>query len=263
MGTSINYLGSPNWGPAKSETTRVGGQGHVTPQKAASIVKSFVDQMQQASQLGFGTPLSSQRDGFGVVSRDGKDRHRGGVRGTRRPDGSARTVARRIGGFLGDVHAKGFRNVLSELGFTDITNKSPDEIAFALADFFGGPASLIEQTALRGALMELVLEWSEGVQEIEGLIESVTNAAENIEDTLYTFFGHYIFEVFKTVGYQGVLATHGFEKAESMVDQIRDFINAKIAGVKAERELSSVNWNSIDGAAIVDGIVTDTIAIFG
>lgn len=267
MGTSTNYSGSPNWGPAKTETTRVGGEGHVTPQKAASIVSGFVGQMAQAPQLGFGSPLSSPGGGTGARTGSGgtgKGGGGGGGRGgSRRIGGSARTVARGIGGFLSDVGTKGFREALTERGLTNLSGKTPDEIALALADLLGGPASLIEQTALRDALMALVLAWSEGVKEIDGLAESVTTAAQNIEGALHEFFGHYIFEVFKTVGYQGVLANHGFEKAESMAGQIRDFIDAKIAGLETSRQLSSVDWNGSGGAAIVDGIVADTIAIFG
>ncbi|MDX9862330.1 MAG: hypothetical protein RBS99_15585 [Rhodospirillales bacterium] len=263
MGTSINYSGSPNWGPAKKETTRAGGKGHVTPQKAGSIVSGFVDQMTRAPQLGFGAPLSGQGGGSGTPSGGGGGRGRGGGGRRHRIDGSARTVARGIGGFLADVRTKGFLEALAARGLTELTGKSPDEIALALADLLGGPASLIEQTALRGALMALVLEWSKGVEDIGGLVESVTSAAQNIEGALHAFFGHYIFEVFKTVGYQGVLATHGFEKAENMVSQIRDFIDAKIGGLETSRALSSVDWNGTDGAAIVDGIVADTIAIFG
>jgi len=264
MGTSTNYSGSPNWGPAKTEATRVGGEGHVTPQKAGSIVSGFVDQMTRDPQLGLGALLSSQGGSSAATSRrSGNGSGGGGGGGTHRVGGSARTVARGIGGFLADVGTKGFREALAERGLTDLTGKSPDEIALALADILGGPASLIEQTALRGALMELVLEWSEGVKEIDGLVESVTNVAQNIEGALHDFFGHYIFEVFKTVGYQGVLATHGFEKAESMASQIRDFIDAKIRGLEASRALSSVDWKGTSGAEIVDGIVADTIAIFG
>jgi len=122
---------------------------------------------------------------------------------------------------------------------------------------------LIEQAALRDALMALVLAWSESAKGLDGLAQSVTAAAQSIETALREFFGHYIFEVFKTVGYQGVLATHGFEKAESMAGQIRDFITAKIASVEASRSLSSVDWNGNAGAVFVDGIVADTVAIFG
>jgi len=267
MGTSTNYAGSPNWGPAKAETTRVGGEGHVTSQKAASIVSGFVGQMGQAPQLGFGAPLSSsgggtgRRTGSGGTGRGGGGG--GGRGGSRRIGGSARTVARGIGGFLSDVGSKGFREALAERGLTDITGKTPEEIALALADLLGGPASLIEQTALRDALMALVLAWSEGAKGLNDLAQSVTTAASNIEAALHEFFGHYIFEVFKTVGYQGVLANHGFEKAESMAGQIHDFIDAKIAGLRSSRQLSSVDWNGSAGAAIVDGIVADTISIFG
>jgi len=164
---------------------------------------------------------------------------------------------------LSDVGTKGFREALAEHGLTDLSGKTPDEIVMELGDILGGPASLIEQTALRDALMALMLNWSESVQEVDGLAQSVTTASQNIEGTLHEFFGHYIFEVFKTVGYQGVLANHGFEKAESMAGQIRDFIDAKVAGLETSRSLSSVDWNGSAGAAIVDGIVADTIAIFG
>jgi hypothetical protein len=266
MGTSTNYSGSPNWGPAKSEATRVGGEGHVTPQKAASIVSGFVDQMARAPQLGFGAPLSSQRGGTGAgtgAASKGGGGGGGGRGGTSRIGGSARTVARGIGGFLADVGAKGFREALAERGLTDLSGKTPDEIALALADLLGGPSSLIEQTALRDAVMALVLAWSEGVKGLEGLAESVTAVARNIEGALHQFFGHYIFQVFTTVGAQGVIETHGPDKAESMVGQIREFIDAKISNLESSRPLSSVDWTGTAGATIVDEIVAHTIEIFG
>lgn len=278
MGTSTTYSGSPKWGAAKTETTRVGGEGFVTPQKAASIVSSFVNQMLKAPQLGFGPSLSGASAGTTASSAGaGGPGPRGGSRGgggggagggggssrTSRLGGSPRAVARGIGAFLSDVGTKGFREALAERGLTDLTGKSPDEVAFALADLLGGPSSLIEQTALRDALLELVLQWSENAKEVDDFEQSVSIAASNIEDALHDFFGHYIFEVFKTVGYQGVLAAHGFEKAQSMAGQIRDFISAKIDAFESKQSLSDVDWNGPRGAAVVDAIVADTIEIFG
>ena len=141
--------------------------------------------------------------------------------------------------------------------------ESADEIALALADVLGGPSSLIEETALRDALMALVLTWSLNVQGLDGLAQAVNAAAQNIEQALHCFFGHYIFEVFKTVGYQNVLQTHGFEKAESLTTQIRDFINAKVANVESAQPLAAIDWNGPAGAAIVDKIVSDTRSVFG
>lgn len=244
----------------------------MTPQKAASIVSGLVDQMARVPQLGFGSPLSAPRSatttGSGTGSGTGRGGHGGsgggsGRGGARRGGGSVRAVARGLAGFLSDVEKKGFREALVERGFSDISGKTPDEIALALADILGGPSSLIEETALRDALMALMLEWSEGAMEIEGLAESVTTAAKNIESTLHDFFGHYIFEIFKTVGYQGVLAKHGFDKAQNMANQIREFIDAKVGSIESSRPLSSIDWNGAAGAEIIDGIVADTIEIFG
>lgn len=259
MGTSTNYAGSPNWGPSKGEATRAGGEGYVTPQKAASIVGSFVGQMARSPQLGFGPALSGTQGSGAAKTMGGGGSHAGASRG----GGSARTIAMGIGGFLADVGKKGFHEALADRGLSDLNGKSPDEIALALADILGGPSSLIEQTALRNALLALVLDWSDGLASLQEFEKSMSSICTNIEVALHQFLGHYIFEVFKTVGYQGVLETHGFEKAESMTNQIRDFIDVKISGLVKSQSLSSVDWNGPSGAAVIDGIVQDTIRIFG
>jgi hypothetical protein len=284
MGTSKPYGGSSNWGPTRNEVTHAGGKGGpISPEKASSILSGLVDQMDTAPQLGFGPPLTQPRSvgglvpapsagtgaGAGVQVRGGSGAGRGGggagggSGGSRRVSGSARTVARGIGGFLGAVATRGFREALAECGLSDLDGKSADEIALALADVLGGPSSLIEETALRDALMALVLTWSLDVQGLDGLAQAVNAAAQNIEQALQCFFGHYIFEVFKTVGYQNVLETHGFEKAESLTIQIRDFIDAKVADVESAQPLTSIDWNGPAGAAIVDKIVSDTRSVFG
>lgn len=270
MGTSTDYSGGPNWKSSKNETTRAGGNASIDPDKAASIVAGIVEQMAETQHLGFGEALSG---GYGSgVGGGGTGRRRGGGRGgggggggggTMRVGGSARTVARGLGSFLAEVRSRGFRASLVERGLTDLEGKSVDEIAFELADILGGPSSLIEQTALRDALTNLVLDWSEGETDIDGLGESVGYAASNIEETLQRFLGYYIFEVFKTVGYKGVLEAHGFEKAEKMTREIHDYIVAEIADLESTRELTDIDWNGREGAETVNEIVADTIAIFG
>lgn len=260
MGTSTDYAGSPKWGPSRSETTRAAGEGHVTPQKAASIVGGYVDQMTRSSNCGFGEPLSSSGSGAHGTRGTGGGRTGGSLPRMR---GSARTVARALGSFLADVKARGFREALAEHGLTDLSGKSADEIALALADLLGGPSSLIDETALRDALMALMLKWSEDAAGADELADTVSEVAENIEVALRDFLGFYIVEVFKTVGYQGVLETHGFEKAEAMAGQIRDFVDAKLAAVEASRPLSAIDWNGAAGAQVVDRIVANTVEIFG
>jgi hypothetical protein len=285
MGTSTSYSGSSNWGPIRTHTTNAGGGGPLTPEKATAVISGLVDQMDTAPQLGFGPPLAPPipttvtaptpgvSTGTSTLGRSGTrtGAGRGGGRagsgggggGSRRISGSARTVARGIGSFLSDVANKGFREALAERGLTDLNGKSADEIALALADVLGGPSSLIEETALRDALMALVLDWSLEAQGLDGLAQAANAAAQNIEQTLHYFFGHYIFEVFKTVGYQNVLQAHGFEKAESLTSQILDFIDAKVASIESTQSLASIDWKGPAGATIVDKIVSDTRAVFG
>lgn len=269
MGTSTNYAGSPNWKSVKTETTRMGGEGHVTPEKAASVVSGLVDQMARDPQLGFGPALStpgSTTSDHGTSSGQGRGGGGGSVgRGgsTRISGGSARSIARGLAGFLSDVGTKGFRETLAERGLSDISGKTPDEVALALADVLGGSASLIEETVLRDALMELVLEWSESETELEGLSDSISTVANNIEAALHDFLGHYIFQVFKTVGYQGVLAAHGFDKAQTMKGEIRDFIEAKVGSLESTQSLTSIDWNGASGSRVIDEIVAQTIEIFG
>ena len=249
------------------ETTRVAGEGHTTPAKAASIIAGVVTEMARSRQLGFGQPLSL---GTGLRAAPGGSSGRSGGGGGGGRAGAAgssgrsaiRSVAQGLGSFLADVNEKGFREALAERGLTDLDGRSPQEIALALADVLGGPASLIDETAVRAALMDLVMEWceSDDAQEFDDLVSS---AAENIESVLYKFFANYIFEVFKTVGAQNVIKTHGPDKADAMATQIRAFIRSKLGSVQCDRNLSGIDWTGADGASIIDEIVGHTIEVFG
>lgn len=270
MGTSTNYSASPNWGPVKQQTTQIGGEGLVTPEKAQTIVSAVVSQMTIEPQLGFGAPLSSGggdsrtsgHDEASGSNRSGANRKSvGGV--TRTGGGSIRTVARGLGSFLADVTQKGFQQALAERGLTDLAGKSADEVALELADLLGGPASLIEETLLRDALIDVVMEWSDEKDSIDELGEHVESISKDIDTALHDLMGHYVYQVFKTIGYQGVLQNHGFEKANGMANQIRDYIGAKISELASSRDLSSIEWNGREGADLIDSIVGDTVELFG
>ena len=229
MGTSTNYSGPPHWQSAKTETTRLGGAGPISDAQAASVLSTYVGQMLTADSLGFGpalatgtqtpdTQIGTGGDGLGgnrgsaTSGGSGGGGGGGGGRGSgggggrpRRIGRSARTVARGIGSFLSDVVNLGFAAALAQRGITDLSGKTPEEIVMTLADIFGGPANLIDETALREALIALMQDWTEDVQTIEGLDQAVLRAAQDISVTLRRFLAHYIFEVYKTVGYHGIL----------------------------------------------------------
>ncbi|PXA05719.1 hypothetical protein DDZ13_02280 [Coraliomargarita sinensis] len=264
MGTSTNYSASPNWKDAKKQVTQAGGEGFVTPEKAASLISTLVSQMAKESSLGFGSPSGGGGSGGAGGSGGGGSRGGTGVgRSTRASGGSIRNVARGVGSFLSEVQQKGFEQALADHGLTDLSDKSPYEIALELADILYEPASLIDDNILRDALIDMMMEWSEGQDSFEDLSANFEEASSDINGVLHELMGHYIYQVFKSVGYQGVLNTHGFEAAESMCGQIRDYIDARVSDFESTRNLSSVAWNGQEGADVVDGIVSDTLDLFG
>ena len=265
MGTSTNYSASPNWKDTKQQVTQAGGEGVVTPEKAASLVAKLVSQMAHESSLGFGRSPGSSGGGAGSGGggggSGGGDSSGGGS--TRSSGGSIRNVALGFGSFLSEVQQKGFEQALADHGLKDIADQSPDEIALELAGILCEPASLIDDTLLRDALIDLMMELSEGKETVEELSINIEDASSNINGVLHGLMGHYIYQVFKAVGYQGVLETHGFEAAENLCGQIRDYIDARISAFESSRDLSSIDWNGQDGANVVDNIVSDTLALFG
>lgn len=269
MGTSTNYT-STKWSAQKTEATNAAGGGPVSQAKAEQLLAGFIHQMQQPGILGFGTPLGggggAGGSGGGVSGGGGSGGGGGGSRGGTQSlggSGSARTVARSLGSFLSSVETKGFADALADCGLTRIDGMTPDQIAMALAELLGGPASLIDQTALREALLTMVQQWTQGIKTVAEMAAAMAAIAKDIGAVLRAFFGHYIFEVFRTVSYGNLLERHGCERAEGMVQQIRDFIDAKLTVATSSHDFKSVEWNGPSGAAIIDGIVKDTTEIFG
>ncbi|MBT62420.1 MAG: hypothetical protein CML13_04320 [Puniceicoccaceae bacterium] len=264
MGTSTNYSASPNWKTTKQQVTQAGGDGFVTPKKAGELVAAVVSQMAKEPSLGFGG--SSRGSGGGGGGGSGGGGSGGGSRGgsnARSSGGSIRSVASGLGHFLSEVQKIGFAQALADHGLTDLSGKSPDEVALELADLLCEPASLIDDTVLRDALIDMMMEWSEGNASVEELGADVEVMASDINGVLHELMGHYIYQVFKSVGYQGLLKNHGFEAADGMCGQIKDYIDARISDVESNHDLSSIDWNGQDGAGVVDGIVSDTIDLFG
>ncbi|MDF1862139.1 MAG: hypothetical protein P1U87_18125 [Verrucomicrobiales bacterium] len=268
MGTSTNYSGSPNWGPTKSEVTRAAGEGNTSEEKSASIVAGVVETMATAKDLGFGAKISEEggrgtdEQGHSKRKRGGGGGGAGGATGGASRRSAVRSVAQGLGSFLSEVREKGFSAALRDRGLTDLSGKDSQEVVLELADLLGGPASLIDETAVRNALMELMLEWAKSDEPNE-LEENIQIASENIGDVLHDFFAKYIFEVFKTVGVQNVVKAHGPDRAEAMTAQIKSFIEAKVDSLHEERDLTGIDWTGDEGAMVVDEIVEHTIEVFG
>jgi len=265
MGTSKDFGGSPRWSGVKTEATTAAGDP-IDQKVAAKLVGSFVGQMVSAPSGGFGGGVGGGsggvRSGGGARSGGGG---RGGSRGGGKHSGSAavRGAAQRIGSFFANVEKYGFRTALEKAGLKQIDQMTPAELALAIADVLGGDASLFDQTAVRDAIAELMQNLADGPQSLEAFGEVLAQQAQNIESIIESFLGNYVFEMFCSTTYKGVLETPGPAKAESLAGQVRDYISAKLSDISSSRNLSTVDWTGTEGAKMVDSLIGQTVEIFG
>lgn len=173
-----------------------------------------------------------------------------------------RGAAQSIGSFFANVAKLGFREAIEKIGLKQIDQMTPAELALALADLLGGDASLFDETAVRDAVAELMQDFAEGPKSIEAFGAVLAQQAQNIESVLENFLGNYVFEMFCSTTYKGVLENHGPASAQGLVDQVRDYINTKLGDVKMTRNLSTIDWAGPEGAKTVDTLVAQTIEIF-
>jgi len=263
MGTSKDFGGAPRWGPVKAEVTTAGGEA-VDQKVAAKLVTSFVQQMAGAPSGGFGGGSGGGGGGGGGGGAVGGGGGRGGGRsgGGKSRSSSVRGAAQSIGRFFADVAKVGFREAIEKIGLKQIDQMTPAELALALADLLGGDASLFDQTAVRDAVAELMQNFAEGPNSIEAFGAVLAQQAQNIESVLENFLGNYVFEMFCSTTYKGVLENHGPASAQGLVEQVRDYINTKLGDVKMTRNLSTIDWAGSEGAKTVDTLVAQTIEIF-
>jgi hypothetical protein len=267
MGTSRDFLGSPKWGTTKGRATSGGSAGAVGIEKAGKLVASFVQQLGSATTGGFGPKVSGGERGGGQGSARGGSGRGGGSGGggggrSGRTSGGARGVAAGVGRFVSDVAKVGLSNALEALGLKSCDGKSAAEVALALQEALGGPATTVDQEDLRaalGELMEELLSLADAFAEVE---QAFREAAANLSHVIEKLFSHYIFQRFCTLNYHGVMNQHGPANAESFFASIRDYIAEKMNLTGVSKDLGGVNWSGAEGAQVVDSILSETIEVF-
>jgi hypothetical protein len=267
MGTSRDYQGSPNWSGTKGQVTGAGGDGAAGGDKAEKLVSSFVGQLATATRGGFGTGSAGGGgggSGGGGKGSGGSSSGGGGGRrgGGGRISGGVRGVASGIGSFISDVVKIGLKDALKAIGLESCDGKSAEEVALALQEALGGPASTVDQEDLRAALGDLMEELMGKADTFAEIEKAFREAAGNLSHVIERLFGHYIYERFCTLHYANVMNTHGPANADSFFGSIKDYIHEKMNLAAVSKDLGKVDWKGIEGAQVVDSILNETIEIF-
>jgi chaperonin cofactor prefoldin len=174
-----------------------------------------------------------------------------------------RPVAQRLARFISEVPKVGLKQALINAGLVDVEKMQPDEIAFAVADVLAKDASQLIMTELRDALATVVEQLCEKAQTLEQAEQKITESAGKLESVVQSLFECYITERFKTFFCEHEAPKHGYEAADNILKEAREFIFTEMEIQRADRhDLTGVDWNGAEGAKIVDAILERTIAVY-
>ena len=247
MGTSTGYTmpSGGEWAPLKTDVTEFAKQGG--SKSPASILKGY---------------LSAAGGRDGISRGSGHGRGGGGGVGGR---GSVIGTARSVGGFLNRVHAVGLDEALREIGLPHLIDKNASEIASGLLDSLVGPASTLDEAAVRAALDDLneeLLGDAETYEDVERILtESVDS--RGLVQIIGSFFGHYIYERFCRDFYERLVKRAGPSQAADSLDSIKDYVESSLRAKLVNRDATKVNWRGAEGSRITGEILQETVEIFG
>lgn len=251
--------------------------GHVAPEKADEKLDALLQKLPPKPATFSGLRITSGpgRGGGGGSGGGGgggagagarrSGGSRGGGGGTRRASGGAivRPAAQRLAEFISQVPKVGLKQALTNAGLADVEKLKPDEIALAVADVLVTDASQLIMTELRDAMATVVEELCEDAKSIEQAEEKITDSAGKLESVVQSLFECYIMERFKTFFCEHEAAKYGYEAADNILKEAREFISTEMDIQREDKhDLTGVDWNGAEGAKIVDAILERTISVY-
>jgi hypothetical protein len=253
MGTSKGY-GMPTggaWTPLKNEASRFakevgGGSGVSVGVSPGRLVGNYI------AALG----------GSGDISRG-----RGGSSGASvgRTGQSAIRTGRALGGFFSGVASQGLSEALKAIGLSHLIGQSAAEVAGGLLDAFAGPASTLDDQAVRTALSDLyseILESAETSDDVEKILSDIVNK-EGVAKILANFFGKYLYRLFITSFYETWQKKVGAAQAKQKLREIKDYISSHLKNKFADDNATKIDWAGAEGQRITQRIMKNTLDIFG
>jgi hypothetical protein len=247
--------------------------GHLSPEQAKDKLDALLAKLpvQQPRAAGGRSTIPSGGDskgggaggGAGAARQSGSRSRRGGRAATGSAGGVVRPAAQRLAHFISEIPKVGLKQALVNAGVTDIDEMQPGQIALAVADVLATDASLLIMTELRDALatvLEKLCGDSKGIEEAE---QKLTDSAAKLENVVQTLFECYIMERFKTFFCEHEAPKHGYDAADDILKEAREYISSEMELERADRhDLTAVDWNGAEGSKIVDAILERTVAIY-
>jgi len=172
----------------------------------------------------------------------------------------------RFGGFLAGVQNNGLSQTLVDAGLGNLVGKPSQEVMRGLNEYLVGPSSLLEEDIARWALLDYqndVLGACETYADLEAAFAALL-ARDNIGSIMKSFFGNYLYRLFKTHFAERIMKAAGsLQSAKERFRLIKDTIALKLNLLTFEQDLSSINWRGADGQRLSQAIFSSVLNIFG
>jgi hypothetical protein len=246
-----------------------GAQSDEATEKLDALLKKLPLRDASSPGAGRGTSSVDATDARGGAKARSKSRASGGSRGGARAKvrstggASVRPAAQRLAQFIAEVPKLGLRQALTNAGLPDVGTLKPGEIALAVADVLVADASQLITTELRDAVATVVEELCDKPESFAEAEQQISDATRNLESVVQRLFECYIMERFKTFFCEHESAKHGYEAADRILHEAREFISSEMELHRADKhDLTAVDWTGAEGAKIVDAILERTIAVY-
>jgi len=240
------------WTPLKREVTQYAKQGPASSSSPSSVFRSYLSAIGGSEGIARGAGQGGGGSGGGT----------GGGGGSRSP---VVKTARGVGNFLGLVGAVGLGEALREIGLTQLVGQGATEIASALLDNLVGPASTLDEAAVRAALADLNDELLGNAETYEDVEQALMDSLDRrgLARIIGSFFGHYIFERFCRDFYERLVKSVGSSRAAGTLNEIKDYIDSSLRAWVVNLDITRIDWRGSEGEQITGQILSETVTIFG
>lgn len=246
MGTSKSY-GSPKWPGVNKEVGTAVSTGFPTNQKIKSAVSAFTKEYKNYLGAVNGTSISSGR---GQSGNGHEARTRAAISGAN------------LAHFISTSAHLGFKDALKEFNLFDFKDKPLDEFIDLVAERLSSEGGLLDDDAINRAMANTLDELTENIHTIDEFDALMTKGNINIEVVLQVYYANILSINFEQKEYSVIREKISREKTDEFFKNAKDIIRAIVRDeLSKERDLSKINWNSIEGQNIADQINQEVLEI--
>jgi hypothetical protein len=244
MGTSKSY-GSPKWPGVNKEIGAAVSTGFPTSQKIKSAIGTFTKEY---------------KNYLGTVNGTSRSRGQSGNRSEARA--RAAISGANLARFISTSAHLGLHDALKEFNLLDFKDKPLDEFIDLVAERLSSDGGLLDDDAINRAMADTLDELTENIRTIDEFDALLTKGNVNIEVVLQVYYANILSINFEQKEYSVIREKISREKTEEFFKNARDIIRAIVRDeLSKERDLSKINWNSIEGQNIADQINQEVLEI--